>query len=262
VSTDQIGAFVDELTPVVLVADTRVTNHGFKDGKATVIPAVLERGTAVLVDKYGVPRVKCNCGNPLTKPAPVRGTVRYTGEQWTSFQTNTVIVVQETTTIVETYTIVNIENNTIIERPSGSTGDADTAIDQPAPALTGGTEPPPPPPGPEPQPPPPDDEVTPEQQADYCEALDQYVNAALQFDENATEQEIIDFFVQVITDLTELAPPAVAADWQSISDYYLPKIEAEGVGALFTLEGESPTAAADQRIEDHAASFCGITFDE
>ena len=29
---------------------------------------MLQSGTAVLVDRYGTPRVKCNCGNPLTKP--------------------------------------------------------------------------------------------------------------------------------------------------------------------------------------------------
>ena len=54
------------LTPVVLTADTLVTNHGFNQGRATSIRWVLQAGTMAMVDDRGVPRVKCNCGNPLT----------------------------------------------------------------------------------------------------------------------------------------------------------------------------------------------------
>ena len=60
-----IPQYVATLTPVVLQADTRVTNHGFKDGKATTMQSVLQKDTAVLVDNTGTPRVKCFCGNPL-----------------------------------------------------------------------------------------------------------------------------------------------------------------------------------------------------
>ena len=60
-------------TPVVLTADTLVTNNGYRDGRATPFPAVLEAGTAVLVDGFGTPRVKCSCGNPLGAAARRRG---------------------------------------------------------------------------------------------------------------------------------------------------------------------------------------------
>ena len=70
-----IGAYVDSLTPVVLTDDTLVTNHGYRDGHATTLPAVLQAGTAVMVDTLGVPRVKCNCGNPLTPPELVEATL-------------------------------------------------------------------------------------------------------------------------------------------------------------------------------------------
>ena len=69
-STD-IAAYVDGLTPVVLLHDTQVTNHGFSDGVATPRQSVLEAGTAVMVDQVGVPRVRCACGNPLAEPVPV-----------------------------------------------------------------------------------------------------------------------------------------------------------------------------------------------
>lgn len=65
-----IPAYVADLTPLILHADTAVTNHGFSNGKATTVYSVLQAGTAILVDKFGVPRTLCYCGNPLTVPAP------------------------------------------------------------------------------------------------------------------------------------------------------------------------------------------------
>lgn len=63
-----IKAYVAGLTPRILAADTRVTNNGFKDGRATPRQSLLKKGTAVLVDDRGVPRVRCFCGNPLLPP--------------------------------------------------------------------------------------------------------------------------------------------------------------------------------------------------
>ena len=53
-----IGGYLDTLTPVTLRADTAVTNNGFANGSATPFQAVLQAGTAVMVDKFGVPRVR------------------------------------------------------------------------------------------------------------------------------------------------------------------------------------------------------------
>ncbi|MCZ0997978.1 hypothetical protein O1M63_07095 [Streptomyces mirabilis] len=64
-----VPGYLRTLTPVQLRADTRVTNHGYRNGSATTYQAVLQAGTAVLVDDRGVPRVRCACGNPLTPPA-------------------------------------------------------------------------------------------------------------------------------------------------------------------------------------------------
>ena len=47
-TASEIPAFVDDLTPVLLRADTRVTNHGFVDGTANQIPAVLQAGLEAL----------------------------------------------------------------------------------------------------------------------------------------------------------------------------------------------------------------------
>jgi hypothetical protein len=64
-AVSDIGRYITTLSPAVLSQDTRVTNHGFRDGTATRRVAVLKKGTAVLVDGKGVPRVRCFCGNPL-----------------------------------------------------------------------------------------------------------------------------------------------------------------------------------------------------
>ena len=68
IDVDEIGEFVNELTPAVLARDTRVTNHGYRDGQATPFQSTLGRGTAVLVDADGEPVTRCACGNPLAAP--------------------------------------------------------------------------------------------------------------------------------------------------------------------------------------------------
>ncbi len=66
--TDEIRDHVGGLTPVLLTRDTVVVNHGFRDGEADPRTAVLEAGSAVLVDDRGVPRVRCFSGSPLLEP--------------------------------------------------------------------------------------------------------------------------------------------------------------------------------------------------
>lgn len=73
-TASDIKAYVGGLTPAILAADTRVTNNGYKDGKATPRQSLLKKGTAVLVDDKGIPRVRCFCGNPLRPPDGGGGT--------------------------------------------------------------------------------------------------------------------------------------------------------------------------------------------
>jgi hypothetical protein len=70
-----------DLTATSLKFDTRVTNNGFKNGHPTPRQSILQAGTAVLVDRYGTPRVRCACGNPLLPPHKVRDP-HYKGECW------------------------------------------------------------------------------------------------------------------------------------------------------------------------------------
>ena len=65
---DSVSRYIRSLTPVTLTFDTRVTNHMYLNGKAIPFQSILAAGTAVLVDKYGRPVVRCKCGNPLLPP--------------------------------------------------------------------------------------------------------------------------------------------------------------------------------------------------
>ena len=60
-----VEKYIAKLHPVTLTQDTQVTNHAYTNGQAVPFQAILQAGTAVLVDEYGVPVVRCYCGNPL-----------------------------------------------------------------------------------------------------------------------------------------------------------------------------------------------------
>jgi hypothetical protein len=67
-SSSEVARYIRKLTPVTLTRDARVTNHNFVDGRAVGYQAILQAGTAVLVDGDGIPRARCRCGNPLLEP--------------------------------------------------------------------------------------------------------------------------------------------------------------------------------------------------
>lgn len=121
----KIPDFLRGLTPVVLRADTRVTSHGFRDGRADSFQSVLQAGTAVLVDEHGMPRVRCACGNPLLSPRAPKGSPVHKGDPWNGYQPNQVVVIEPTTHVIDNLVIVNIADNTWIERKRGDDGAQD-----------------------------------------------------------------------------------------------------------------------------------------
>jgi hypothetical protein len=124
-SSSTISSYVDGLTSVVLRSDTYVTNHGWSDGSVTSWPAVLQAGTAVLVDPYGNPVTRCFCGNPLTAPQSFT-TVAYVGPRWTSFTSNSVTIINhQTTTVTNNYTIIDVHTGRGHDRPRGTDGERD-----------------------------------------------------------------------------------------------------------------------------------------
>ncbi|HEX6873757.1 MAG TPA: toll/interleukin-1 receptor domain-containing protein [Micromonosporaceae bacterium] len=119
IAESEIGAFVAELTPLILRVDTRVTNHGFADGRATTVPAVLQAGTAVLVDKRGMPTVKCACGNPLTEPQS-NPEPTFEGPQWPGFAAERVVVIQRSITVITTFTVTDLATGKQVSQPAGT----------------------------------------------------------------------------------------------------------------------------------------------
>lgn len=129
IQPSQLRAYFDELTPLMLTQDIRVTNHGFRDGKPTPRQSVLQKGQMVLVDRYGVPRVRCECGNPLAPPRPVSKTPKYTGPRWPDFDPTRIIVVQPTVVIINIFVVIDIRTGEIFDRPPGTQGEEDVVHD-------------------------------------------------------------------------------------------------------------------------------------
>lgn len=138
----QLDTYIATLTPVLLREDTRVTNHGFASGRATVVPSVLQAGTAVLVDRFGLPVVRCTCGNPLTAAAPGSNVV-YRGPQWSGFTSTTITVIQQTTIEIDVFVLTDPVTGDTFERPRGTDGGDDTPVgDDPPTTVPPATLPP------------------------------------------------------------------------------------------------------------------------
>lgn len=96
VESQQIPAYIRELRSRVLAEDLRVTNHQFAGGADLAVQSVLEKGTVILVDAQGDPRVRCASGNPLTPMAQLKAPPVYRGTPWPGFQPQRVVAVQNT----------------------------------------------------------------------------------------------------------------------------------------------------------------------
>ncbi|MFG2503179.1 DUF6777 domain-containing protein [Streptomyces sp. NPDC048441] len=130
IDTSAVPAYLRALTPVQLRMDTRVTNHGYRDGSATSYQAVLQAGTAVLVDDRGVPRVRCACGNPLAPPVAQQSPKR-TGDAWPGYRSSNVVVVAPAVRVVNVFVMYDPQTGDWFERDKGDTGGGDTKTDPP-----------------------------------------------------------------------------------------------------------------------------------
>jgi hypothetical protein len=138
----RIRTYVHHLTPVLLRTDTRVTNHGYVNGRANPIQSVLEAGTAVFVTRYGEPVVKCYCGNPLTPPI-LYATPTYVGPRWYGFTTTHITIIRQSITIIDTFTLYDPHTGTTFSRPAGTSGGSDLPSGQTLPTPMNPTTPPP-----------------------------------------------------------------------------------------------------------------------
>ncbi len=129
IAVGDIPDFIRSLTPMRLRFDTRVTNHGFRNGRATPYQTVLQAGTAVLVDARGIPRARCACGNPLLEPRATSSTPTFTGTRWTGFSPTNITritVVQNIDIFVVTNITNNVSTTVTFNRPTGTDGGDDS----------------------------------------------------------------------------------------------------------------------------------------
>ncbi|MFI9039385.1 DUF6777 domain-containing protein [Streptomyces sp. NPDC053726] len=120
-----VPGYLRSLTPVQLRLDTRVTNHGYRNGAPTSFQAVLQAGTAVLVDDHGVPRVRCACGNPLLPPVAVKGSVKLVGAAWPGYRSSNVVVVEPAPQAVKAFIMFDPKSDDWFRRDAGDTGGHD-----------------------------------------------------------------------------------------------------------------------------------------
>ncbi|MCX4961078.1 hypothetical protein OG523_34940 [Streptomyces virginiae] len=114
-----VPGYLRSLTSVQLRMDTRVTNNSYRDGKLVPYQAVLQAGTAVLVDDRGVPRVRCACGNPLGPPVALKAAPKRFGQTWPSYQPTKVVAIAPAPTVITKIVIYDHRDNQWYERPKG-----------------------------------------------------------------------------------------------------------------------------------------------
>lgn len=157
ISTVEIESFIRSLAPVVLQVDTRVTNHGFAGGTATAIDSILQAGTAVLVDAHGIPRAKCNCGNPLLPPRAYADDVELLGAPWEGFDLDATVVIEPAGSPVTSLSVKDLDGDGLLTLAVGGAGTEPPTTTVPGTTSTTNptttdpttTTPPPPPPLPD-----------------------------------------------------------------------------------------------------------------
>ncbi|MGQ0824236.1 MAG: DUF6777 domain-containing protein [Actinomycetota bacterium] len=139
IEVDEIDTYVAGLTDVILRSDTRVTNHGFKDGVIKPLNSILQAGTAVLIDKFGVPQVRCKCGNPLKPARPLSVDVAVRGQIWPNLDLGATVTITRGDEVTE-FTLGDVVTGEPIYRVPGS--DATTATNTPSVSVPPETAPP------------------------------------------------------------------------------------------------------------------------
>ena len=107
--------YVGELTSVIVQSDTRVTDHVFSGGERQAFQAVLQRGTAVMIDKHGHAAHALRVVRPAhsrRRPRVHRSTAAPSG---TGFDKTKLVVVTPGSREADTFRLVDIHTHKSIE---------------------------------------------------------------------------------------------------------------------------------------------------
>ncbi|MDQ2708310.1 MAG: hypothetical protein M3Z25_12015 [Actinomycetota bacterium] len=102
IRADEIPSYAQSLSPVLLRADTAVTAHGYDAPRYVSYPAVLQAGSAVFVNAFGEPTVKCFNGNPMTQGVQFAD-ASYSGAQWSYFRPGGYTYVRPNRVVINVY---------------------------------------------------------------------------------------------------------------------------------------------------------------
>ena len=128
IPSSELRPYIEKLTSVILLGDTRVTNHGYRADAAVARQSVLQAGTAVLVDDLGVPRARCTSGSPLLEPVPVPTTPAFQGPPWPGFSKNRLTKISPSAKPLPSIPIVDTSTGKVFRRPVGTRGPQDTPV--------------------------------------------------------------------------------------------------------------------------------------
>lgn len=120
-----VPAYLAALTPVRLRADVRVTAHGNGGATADPYPAIMQAGSAVLVDDRGMPRVRCADGAPLSGAQPMEDP--YYGGGWDGFNPEAMLEVRPAPAPIVEFGLVDTAGEQPLRRPAGTTGEQDVS---------------------------------------------------------------------------------------------------------------------------------------
>jgi len=128
----QISNYIEGLTGVRLRWDTRVTDSGIRRDKVYQWQALLQAGTAVLVDNTGVPRVRCASGGPLLGSEGLRSTSNHDmsisdvaqnpSDAWAGLDPDNTVAIQPGTDPLQTVTLIDVDSDDLLQRDVGSDG--------------------------------------------------------------------------------------------------------------------------------------------
>ena len=101
----------------MLRADVLVDEHEWTGSADSTYPAVLQAGSAVLVDDRGIPRVRCTSGNPLDPPDDALGD-DLAGKPWRWFTPSAVATVNPADRPLPAFPAIDLESGAAVQIPA------------------------------------------------------------------------------------------------------------------------------------------------
>lgn len=122
VTPQTLPAYIASLTPGLLRMDTKITEYSDEPGHAAQQQAILQAGTAVLVDTVGLPRLRCASGSPLSPPDPSAPSATRGGAEWPGISPESAVTITPSKIAIRQFGLADTDGNVIFRRPAGTSG--------------------------------------------------------------------------------------------------------------------------------------------